>query len=86
MRPVLAFLVISTLSSVGIQGAAPPQFNSRDTEQAVTIEGCLSGNRLKPEKGSLTTAMVTGALGVRELRLEAFLPFVDLCDPFFNFR
>ena len=71
MRPVLAFLVIGTVSSVGVQGAPPPQFNSKDTEQSVTIEGCLSGARLKPEKGSLTTAMVTGALNVKELRLEA---------------
>jgi hypothetical protein len=70
MRPVLAFLVIGTVSAGGVQGAAPPQFNSQDTEQAVTIEGCLSGNRLRPEKGSLTTAMVTGALNIRELRLE----------------
>lgn len=71
MRPVLAILVIGIVSSAGVQGAAPPQFNSRDIEQAVTVEGCLSGNKLRPEKGSLTTAIVTGALDVREFRLEA---------------
>ena len=70
MRPVLAFLVIGTVSSVSIQGAAPPQFNSKDIEQAVTIEGCLSGNKLRPERDSLTTAMVYGALSIKELRLE----------------
>ena len=70
MRPVLAFLVIGTVSSVGVQGAAPPQFNSRDTEQSVTIEGCLSGNRLRPEMASRNTAMVLGALNIKELRLE----------------
>jgi hypothetical protein len=71
MRPVLAFLVIGTVSSVGVQGAPSPQFNSQDVEQAVTIEGCLSGNKLRPEKDSLATSMVTGALDVREFRLEA---------------
>jgi hypothetical protein len=71
MRPVLAFLVIGTLSLVGVQGAAPPQFNSPDSEQAVIVEGCLSGNRLKPELDSPTTAMVFGTLGVKEFRLEA---------------
>ena len=70
MRPVLAFLVIGAVSSALVQGAAPPQFNSTDTEQTVTVEGCLSGNRLKPEMDSLNTAMVFGALGVREFRLE----------------
>ena len=70
MRPVLAFLVIVVASSVSVQGG-PPQFNSKDVEQAVTIEGCLSGNKLRPEKGSLPTSMVTGALDVREFRLEA---------------
>jgi len=71
MRPALAFLVIGAVSAVGVQGAPPPQFNSSDIEQAVTIEGCLSGNKLRPEKDSLTTAMVTGALGIKELRLQA---------------
>ena len=70
MRPVLAFLAIGVVSTVGVQGA-PPQFNSKDVEQTVTIEGCLSGNRLRPETRSLTTAMVTGALNIREFRLEA---------------
>jgi hypothetical protein len=70
MRPVLAFLVIGTVSAVGVQGA-PPQFNSKDIEQAVTVEGCLSGNKLRPENGSLITAMVYGALEIKELRLEA---------------
>ena len=69
MRPGLAFLVFATVSSVAI-GAAPPQFNSTDVEQGVTVEGCLSGNKLRPEKESLTTAMVYGALNIRELRLE----------------
>ena len=70
MRPVLAILVIGTVSAVGVQGAAPPQFNSLDDEQNVTVEGCLSGNRLKPEMDSLNTALVFGALGVKEFRLE----------------
>jgi len=71
MRPALAFLVIGAVSAVGVQGAPAPQFNSSDIEQAVTIEGCLSGNKLRPEKGSLTTAMVAGAVGIEEFRLQA---------------
>jgi hypothetical protein len=70
MRPLLAFLVIGTVSSVGVQGA-PPQFNSQDVEHLVTIEGCLSGNKLRPEKNSLTSGLVTEALDVKEFRLEA---------------
>jgi hypothetical protein len=59
------------VSAASVQGVAPPQFNSTDTEQAVTIEGCLSGNRLRPEQNSLTTGLVTAALDVKEFRLEA---------------
>jgi hypothetical protein len=70
MRPGLAFLVIGAALAASVQGAAPPQFNSRDTEQAVTVEGCLSGNRLKPELDSPNTNMVFKELQVKEFRLE----------------
>ena len=70
MRSVLAFLVIGTVSAVSVQGAAPPQFNSTDVEQTVTVEGCLSGIRLKPENDAPNTSLVFGALGIKELRLE----------------
>ena len=69
MRPVLAFLVIGVVSSVGVFGA-PSQFNSKDIEQSVTVEGCLSGTHLKPELASPNTEMVFKELKVKEFRLE----------------
>ena len=70
MRSVLAFLVIGTALAASVQGAAPPQFNSRDIEQAVTVEGCLSGTHLRPELASPNTEMVFKELKVKEFRLE----------------
>jgi hypothetical protein len=67
---VFACLVIGTVSAVSVQSAAPPQFNSRDTEQAVTVEGCLSGTHLRPELDAPNTNMVFKELRVKEFRVE----------------
>jgi hypothetical protein len=76
MRPAVAVLVIAATSQTSAQAPAPvptkppPQFDSRTTEQVVTVEGCLYGNRLKPDLLNLNTKLIFERLDAKELRID----------------
>jgi hypothetical protein len=76
MRPATALFVIGALSQASAQAPRPvptqppPQFDPRGTEQIVTVEGCLYGNRLKPDPLNLNTRRIFELLDARELRLD----------------
>jgi hypothetical protein len=77
MRTAIAFLVISALSPAAVkmpvhaQTTAPPQFNSRSSnELSVVIEGCINRRRLQPNLTAPVTRQVFELLDTKELRLE----------------
>ena len=75
MRPafsVLAgpLLLLNFEAVVHVQTVPQTQFNNRDTEQQVIVEGCLFGKRFKPDMTSATNKMIFGTLDAEELRLE----------------
>ena len=77
MRTAIAFLVIGALSAavvkmpVHAQTTAPPQFNSRSSnELSVVIEGCINRRRLQPNLTAPVTRQVFELLDTKELRLE----------------
>jgi hypothetical protein len=73
MRPAIAALVIGALSvsaqvSVHVQtvpSARPPQ-----TEQSVTVEGCVHGKRFRPDLSMANTKLIFDELDVKEFQLE----------------
>ncbi len=74
MRPAFAVLAGLLLLNfevlVHVQTVPQTQFNDRDTERKVIVEGCLFGKRLKPDMTIANTRLVFEALEADELRLE----------------
>jgi hypothetical protein len=73
---LVALLAAGALSSVSAQvrtpipNAPPSQTAVRDTEQAIIVEGCIYGDRLKLDVRAPGSRVVAELLDVRELRLE----------------
>jgi hypothetical protein len=73
MRPAIAALAIGALSmsaEVSVRVQTVPSAQASQTEQTVTVEGCLHGKRFTPDLSMLNTALIFSALKVKELHLE----------------
>ena len=71
MRPAIAALIIGALSvsaQVSVHVQTDP--SAPQTEQSVTLEGCLHGKRFTPDLSMATTRLIFSTLKVKELRLE----------------
>jgi hypothetical protein len=73
MRPAIVALALGVLSvsaEVSVHVQTVPSTPASQTEQTVTVEGCLHGQRFTPDLSMLSTRLVFETLKVKELRLE----------------
>jgi hypothetical protein len=76
MRTATLLLIAGALSLVGGRVAAHPQSppsgqsSPNNSEQSIIVEGCIDGNRFRPDKTMANTDLIFSSLRVNELRLQ----------------